>query len=51
MGLRFRSLLFLADPAQKLIQVSHRSRQQRKIFDLVQAPRFICGVNLKSKID
>ena len=51
MGLRFRSLSFLADPAQKLIQVSNRSRQQPKIFDLVQDPRFICGVNLKSKID
>ncbi|MEG3960043.1 Mo-dependent nitrogenase C-terminal domain-containing protein [Microcoleus sp. herbarium2] len=34
MGLRFPSLLFLADPAQKRIQVSNSSRQQPKIFDI-----------------
>ncbi|HEY9299371.1 MAG TPA: Mo-dependent nitrogenase C-terminal domain-containing protein [Phormidium sp.] len=33
MGLHFRSLSFLADPAQKRIQVSNRSRQQPKILD------------------
>ena len=32
MGLRFRSLSFLADPARKRIQVSDSSRQQPKIF-------------------
>ena len=33
MGLRFRSLSFLADPAQKRIQVSNSRRQPPKIFD------------------
>jgi hypothetical protein len=45
-----RELILSFDPAQKRIQVSDRSRHRPKFYILVQAPRFICGVNLKSKI-
>ncbi len=46
----FKTSIELIDPAQKPIHPPTLVVERSKFSTLVQAPRFICGVNLKSQI-
>jgi hypothetical protein len=46
----FKTSIELIDPAQKPIQPPDTRRGEIKTFDPSSSSRFICGVNLKSKI-